>query len=129
MGTARGGTILVVEDEPAVRGLLSAVLQKAGYKMHEAASGAEALAQLERIPKLDLLITDVIMPEMTCVEVARRVVQIRPGTPVLYMSGYADEVLQHEDVVVGSSFLQKPFRPDVLMSKVRDIVENVATLR
>jgi PAS domain S-box-containing protein len=129
VGTARGGTILVVEDEPAVRGLLAAVLQKAGYKMHEAASGAEALVQLETIPKLDLLITDVIMPEMTGVEVARRVVQIRPGTPVLYMSGYADEVLQHEDVVASSSFLQKPFRPDVLMSKVRDIVENVATVR
>jgi PAS domain S-box-containing protein len=130
VGTARGGTILVVEDEPAVRGLLSAVLQKAGYKLHEASSGAEALAQIDRIPKLDLLVTDVIMPEMTGVEVARRIVQLRPGTPVLYMSGYADEVLQHEDVVAGSSFLQKPFRPDVLMSKVRDIVEGVtATAR
>jgi CheY-like chemotaxis protein len=129
VGTARGGTILVVEDEPAVRGLLSAVLQKAGYTLHEAASGADALAELERIPTLDLLITDVIMPEMTGVEVARRVVQLRPGTPVLYMSGYADEVLQHEDVVAGSSFLQKPFRPDVLMSKVRDIVEGVGAIR
>ena len=129
VGTARGGTILVVEDEPAVRGLLSAVLQKAGYKLHEAASGKEALAQLERIASLDLLITDVIMPEMTGVEVARRVIQQRPGTPVLYMSGYADEVLQHEDVVANSCFIQKPFRPDVLMSKVRDIVEGVSASR
>jgi PAS domain S-box-containing protein len=129
VGTARGGTILVVEDEPAVRGLLSAVLQKAGYKLHEASSGAEALAELERIPHLDVLITDVIMPEMTGVEVARRVVQQRPGTAVLYMSGYADEVLQHEDVVPGSCFIQKPFRPDVLMSKVRDIVEGVGAGR
>ena len=129
VGTARGGTILVVEDEPAVRGLLAAVLQKAGYKLYEAASGAEALAELERIAQLDLLITDVIMPEMTGVEVARRVVQLRPGTAVLYMSGYADEVLQHEDIVAGSSFMQKPFRPDVLMSKVRDMVEGVAAGR
>jgi PAS domain S-box-containing protein len=129
VGTTRGGTILVVEDEPAVRGLLAAVLQKAGYRLYEAASGAEALAELERIAQLDLLITDVIMPEMTGVEVARRVVQLRPGTAVLYMSGYADEVLQHEDIVAGSSFMQKPFRPDVLMSKVRDMVEGVAAGR
>ena len=129
VGTTRGGTILVVEDEPAVRGLLAAVLQKAGYRLYEAASGAEALAELERIAQLDLLITDVIMPEMTGVEVARRVVQRRPGTAVLYMSGYADEVLQHEDIVTGSSFMQKPFRPDVLMSKVRDMVEGVAAGR
>jgi hypothetical protein len=66
---------------------------------------------------------------MTGVEVARRVVQQRPGTAVLYMSGYADEVLQHEDVVPGSCFIQKPFRPDVLMSKVRDIVEGVGAGR
>ena len=123
---SRGGTILVVEDEPSVRGLLSAVLRRAGYRLHEAASGPEALADLESIPHLDLLITDVIMPEMSGLEVARRVLAARPGTPVMYMSGYADEVLQHEDVVPGACFVQKPFRPDVLMSKVRDILEGVA---
>jgi CheY-like chemotaxis protein len=124
-----GGTILVVEDEPSVRGLLSAVLNRAGYRLYEASSGAEALATLEQIPHLDLLITDVLMPEMGGIELARRVLAARPGTPVLYISGYADEVLQHEDMVPGAIFVQKPFRPDVLMSKVRDVLEGVAAGR
>jgi PAS domain S-box-containing protein len=128
-GTARGGTILIVEDEVAVRGLLVAVLQKSGYHVYEATSGAEALALVGRLPDLDLLVTDVIMPEMTGIELARRIVRMRPGTPVLYMSGYADEVLDHEDMVPGASFLQKPFRPDVLMSKVRDVVEGAGVAR
>ena len=120
---AHGGTVLVVEDEPSVRGLVAAVLHRAGYRLYEAGSGAEALAMLDRIPRLDLLVTDLVMPEMGGVEVARRVLEARPGTPVLYMSGYTDDVLQHEDVVPGASFIQKPFRPDVLMSKVRDVAE------
>jgi len=118
------GTVLVVEDEPAVRALVGSVLRQRGYTLIEAGSAREAMGMLRdyRGP-LHLLVTDVIMPEMTGVELARRVVAERPLTPVLYMSGYADEVLRHEHALPGAAFLQKPFAPETLIERVREMLE------
>jgi CheY-like chemotaxis protein len=117
------GTILVVEDEPSVRAFVSMVLEARGYRLLEAASGREAIDLLHRShDAIDALITDVIMPEMSGVEVARRVVSEHPRAGVVYMSGYADEVLRHEHAAAGAVFLQKPFTPDVLLSRVRDVL-------
>ena len=118
------GTVLVVEDEPAVRALVGSVLRQRGYTLIEAGSAREAMGILRdfRGP-LHLLVTDVIMPEMTGVELARRVVAERPLTPVLYMSGYADDVLRHEHALPGAAFLQKPFAPETLIERVREMLE------
>jgi len=118
------GTVLVVEDEPAVRALVGSVLRQRGYTLIEAGSAREAMGMLRdyRGP-LHLLVTDVIMPEMTGVELARRVVAERPLTPVLYMSGYADDVLRHEHALPGAAFLQKPFAPETLIERVREMLE------
>jgi PAS domain S-box-containing protein len=118
------GTVLVVEDEAPVRSFVSMVLKTRGYRILEASSGREALDVLRRTRgSIDALITDVIMPEMSGVEVARRITAERPHIPVLYMSGYADEVLRHEHAPVGSVFLQKPFTPDVLLTRLREVIE------
>ena len=118
------GTVLVVEDEPAVRALVGSVLRQRGYTLIEAGTAREAMGILRdfRGP-LHLLVTDVIMPEMTGVELARRVVAERPLTPVLYMSGYADDVLRHEHALPGAAFLQKPFAPETLIERVREMLE------
>jgi two-component system, cell cycle sensor histidine kinase and response regulator CckA len=121
------GTVLVVEDEPAVRTLIVSVLRGQGLQVLEAGSGREALAVLDgHTSGIDLLITDVIMPEMTGVEVARRVHAEMPRVPVLYMSGYTDDVLLHEHAVPGAAFLQKPFPPDVLLRRVKQMLEPAA---
>jgi len=118
------GTILVVEDEPSVRAFVGMVLKARGYRLLEAGSGREALDLLRvSAEHIDALLTDVIMPEMSGVEVARRVMAVRPDVAVLYMSGYADEVLRHEHAPAGSVFLQKPFTPEVLLARVRDVIE------
>jgi CheY-like chemotaxis protein len=123
LATPGAGTVFVVEDEPAVRALVGSVLRQRGYTMMEASSGREALAMLRDYKgPLHLLVTDVIMPEMTGVELARRVVAVRPDTPVLYISGYADEVLRHEHALPGSAFLQKPFAPETLVERVREMM-------
>jgi DNA-binding response OmpR family regulator len=117
------GTVLVVEDEPSVRAFVSLVLKGRGYRLLEAASGRDALDLLHRAREpIHALITDVIMPEMSGVEVARRVTSVHPGVGVLYMSGYADEVLRYEHAPAGAVFLQKPFTPEVLLARLSDVI-------
>jgi two-component system, cell cycle sensor histidine kinase and response regulator CckA len=88
-----GETILVVEDEDAMREVTRRILTRHGYEVIVAASGAEALAIAERrASEIDVLVTDVVMPQMLGKEVADRVRAIRPGLHVLYMSGYAQPV-------------------------------------
>jgi PAS domain S-box-containing protein len=114
-------TILVVEDEPSVREMLSSMLDIAGYRVFLASDGQEALSVLAtRVGAIDLLITDVIMPGMSGVELAANVTQISPGTRVLYMSGYTyDVIAQGGALEEGTLLLQKPFRMDTLERTVR----------
>ncbi|MGH7506880.1 MAG: response regulator, partial [Longimicrobiales bacterium] len=117
-------TILLVEDESAVRALTSRVLRKYGYTVIEAPSGDEAVQLARRhTGTIDLLVTDVVMPGMSGREVADRIRASRPDTRILFTSGYTPEaILQHRVVTEGAPFLAKPFTPASLAAKVRHVL-------
>ena len=117
-------TILLVEDEPGVRELVRDALRLHGYTVLEARHGIEALLVGNQHPgTIHLLITDVVMPQMSGREVADCLRPIRPGIKVLYMSGYTENAVIHHGVLdPGTSFLQKPFTPDTLLQKVGDVL-------
>ncbi len=114
------GTVLLAEDEEAVRTLNGRVLEARGYRVLSAANAAEALALAERHGRPpDILVTDVVMPGASGRELARRMRERHPGLKVLFVSGYADETPPD----ASSSFLQKPFTPEGLVQRVREILE------
>jgi PAS domain S-box-containing protein len=117
---AGGGTILLIEDEPAVRLMTSRSLQEYGYGVVEASGSHQALGVLEGGDgRIDLLVTDVVLPGMDGPELARRAAELRPELPVLFMSGYTDEeILRRGLLREGQPFLQKPFTPEALAAKV-----------
>jgi CheY-like chemotaxis protein len=120
-------TILLVEDEAMVRKLARNVLELFGYRVLEAASGPEALKLCESEScQIDLLLTDVVMPEMSGKELAVRIAECCPKTGILFMSGYTDNAIVHQGVIdEGSHFVQKPFQTDVLLRKVREVLDSV----
>jgi two-component system cell cycle sensor histidine kinase/response regulator CckA len=121
---ANNGTILVVEDETAVRKLACNILQSHGYTVLEASSSPDAvrLAKTYKHP-IDLLLTDVVMPQMNGRDLYRRIASLRPGMKVLYMSGYTDDVIAHHGVLDAQiEFLQKPFTVDGLVGKVTEML-------
>jgi two-component system, cell cycle sensor histidine kinase and response regulator CckA len=124
---AEGGseTILIVEDEDMVRALASRGLREQGYTVIEARHGADALRQLEQHPStIDLVISDVVMPEMGGRELGRRLATLRPSMPVLYTSGYTGEdVIQRGLLDPDMPFQQKPFAPEDLARKVREMLD------
>jgi len=121
----RRGTILLVEDEEGVRALARRILAAQGYTVVEADGPRRALELLEEHDgPIELLLTDVVMPEMDGAELAARVTALRPETRVLFMSGYTDDAIAGRGLIAeGGRFLQKPFTPDGLVSKVRGILE------
>ena len=121
--SARGSeTVLVVEDQEPVRSFAVTVLKEHGYLVLDAASGDDALLLAERHPgPVHLLLTDVVMPHMTGKKLADRMTALRPEMKVLYMSGYAADVIARRDLLEsGAPYLAKPFAPDVLAAKVRE---------
>jgi PAS domain S-box-containing protein len=125
-GVSRGTeTILVVEDEPAVLALSQRALEAQGYVVLAASDATTALRLVERHGgTIHLLLTDVVMPGMSGRDLADQLAARRPGTRVLYMSGYpGDAVVQHGELQPGAAFLQKPFSPDSLARKVRDVLD------
>ncbi len=117
-------TILLVEDEKAVSGLIEAVLRREGYRIIVAANGLEAMAVVEaRNLKPDLLLTDVIMPEMGGPELAKRLVERMPDIKVLYSSGYTDSALTQRGALEdGVELIQKPFAPEDLVTRVQELL-------
>jgi PAS domain S-box-containing protein len=117
-------TVLVVEDQPDLRGLFREVLQAKGYTVLQADTGKAALDIVNRhAGTIHLLITDIIMPGMRGWEVARRVTALRPELKVLYISGHTDtDLLEEGALSPGEVLLEKPFRPEVLLLKVRHVL-------
>ncbi|MGZ4333220.1 MAG: PAS domain S-box protein [Gaiellaceae bacterium] len=121
-------SILLVEDEAVVRQLVAESLESNGYTVLQAGDGPSALELLRRhTGEVDLLVTDVVMPGMSGPEVAAAVAAMRPGTQVLYISGYTDSAIDHHGVLEpGIAFLQKPFGADDLARKVREVLDGAA---
>jgi CheY-like chemotaxis protein len=118
-------TILVVEDQPEVRRLAVAALQKYGYTVYAACSGDEALSLLHEMSvTVDLLVTDVVMPGMNGLTLAQKLSESRPELRVLFMSGYTDDAIAHYGVLLepGGPYLQKPFTPESLGERVRQVL-------
>jgi len=119
-------TILVVEDEPAVRELTCVLLEDAGYTVLESSGVEDAMETAKDAQrKIDLLLTDVVMPRLDGRELANQMVSLRPDLKVLYMSGYSDDVILHRGVLTqGTVLVQKPFTKRTLLQKVRETLDS-----
>lgn len=127
-GVSLGGTetVLLAEDERLVRSMVALVLRGQGYQVMEAATGLEALEifQSQEPGSIQMLLTDVVMPQMGGIELAQRIRNIQPNTKVLFASGYAQEPLfLAGDPSQQTRFIQKPFLPDALALKVREVLD------
>jgi len=124
--TPRGSeTILLVEDEDQVRALATKVLERQGYEVFHAHDAAAAIALAKKHEgRIDLLLTDVVMPKMSGRELVEKLGPTRPDMKVLFMSGYTDDTIVHHGVLgAGVAFLQKPITPDTLARKVREVLD------
>ncbi|MFT3925786.1 MAG: response regulator [Myxococcales bacterium] len=119
------GTVLVVEDHDMVRGMIANTLQAQGYDVRTAAQALDALAAVSRGEvEPDLLLVDILMPQMKGTELAEKLRELRPTLPVIYMSGYSEQLLGREQLLgVATSFLKKPFTSISLVRKVHDALE------
>jgi two-component system, cell cycle sensor histidine kinase and response regulator CckA len=123
-----GYTVLVVDDEEAVRRLACRMLTWTGYQALEATHGREAIATLEQhAGGIHLVLTDIKMPGMNGRELGRQVEQRWPGKPILYMSGFASEVFRGGLLEPGAPFLAKPFTQEDLAIKVRSLLAGSST--
>lgn len=116
-------TILLVEDDEAIRMLVDWILTEAGHKVLAAANGKEALQICQTLPKVDMVMTDVIMPYMSVGEMVKELKKIYPGLKILYSSGYADSIIADQGVVApGTYFIAKPFNMDELIDKIAEVL-------
>ena len=119
-------TVLLVEDEPLVRGFAARALRKQGYHLLEASNGSEALRVAERHAEetIHLLLTDVVMPGMMGRELAEKLQPLSPKMRVLYMSGYTNSAIVHHGILEpGMNYIQKPFALEALARKVREVLD------
>jgi len=121
-------TILLVEDDAQILSVASVILRELGYRVIATARPGDALRHASEIEEIDLLLTDVVMPEISGPELARRLLVLRPSLKVLCMSGYTDDALvRHGAAEAGMAYLQKPFTPDTLARKVRSVLDGPMT--
>ena len=121
-------TVLFAEDQDAVAAVVRATLQLCGYRVLEAHNGSEAMSLCERYDgTIPLLVTDIVMPGMGGPELAAAVRKHRPETKVLFISGYSERAFSSHGILdADAGFLQKPFMPEVLAQKVREILDGTA---
>jgi CheY-like chemotaxis protein len=130
--TLRGSeTILLVEDDDQVRVVARGILRGRGYYVMEARNAGEALLHSEKHSgTIHLLLSDVVMPQMSGPELAKRLASTRPDMKVLCMSGYTDDsIVRHGVLEAHIAYLQKPFTPDALTTRVREVLEGVAQMQ
>ena len=118
-------TVLLVEDEDAVRTVTRRILERDGFRVLEARSGNEGMAAARSSTSpIDLLITDVLLPDIGGGEVAREIVKVQPQIRVLYLSGFSDETLVVQGIAAApANFIQKPFTSEVLRERIRNLLE------
>jgi CheY-like chemotaxis protein len=119
-------TILLVEDDPALREMAAILLRRLGYTVLAAANGIEALSikQQSGVGHIDLLFTDVVMPHMSGKELADRVRRLHPHTRVLFTSAYTENAIVHQGMLAkGTALLSKPFTPMALANKLREVLD------
>ena len=120
VGPAQPGVsvVLMVDDEPAVRGLFATTIRREGYHVVEARNGVEALDVTAKAGRVDLVVTDVVMPVMKGPELAERLRDQYPDLPFIFVSGY----LVDENLGPNAYMLQKPFKRDELLQKINDLI-------
>ena len=119
-----GQSVLLVEDEPAVRSLVRLLLQRAGYRVIDAPDSSEAERRFEEVGGVDLLVTDVVMPGGRGTDLYRRLVLRRPGLRVMFMSGYSEDISFDQNTLApGMVFMEKPFSAETLLSKAKAVLE------
>jgi two-component system, cell cycle sensor histidine kinase and response regulator CckA len=118
-------TVLLVEDDPLVRGLSSRVLRQRGYDVLEAGDGAEVLQVAQgQTREIHLMLTDVVMPNMGVKELTDQLKALHPHLKVLFTSGYTDEaIVNHGVLEPGIEFIEKPFSPAALLNRIRQVLE------
>jgi CheY-like chemotaxis protein len=120
--------VLVVDDEPTVRRFARRVLAEQGYEVHEAADGAEALDMVRAtFDRLDVVVSDIVMPKLNGVELLHRLAIVRPQLPVILMSGYAGPQLTERGIEAPCSILAKPFSAESLVAEVRRCIRGQPT--
>src|SRR5260370_21714130 len=124
--TRQRETILVIDDEPMVLGLADSMLTRFGYKAIAVASGKEALRLFEKSPDIEvhLAVVDLVMPEMSGVELVERIHKLRPGLPVLHFSSYSEDDSLRPTFAKGVPFIAKPFTSLQLTKKIREMLDN-----
>lgn len=122
-----GATILLVEDDPAVRDITAHILEARGYKALVARSPEEAVSIAKSDARIDMLLTDVVMPQMNGREVSAAVAALRPGIKTLYVSGYTQDVFDSQEIMIEEiNLLPKPFTANQLVATIRETLEGVA---
>jgi len=119
-------TILLVEDDPSLREMATSLLQRLGYTVLAASNGVEAMTLIHQPDRkhVDLLFTDVVMPQMTGNELAERVRNIHPHTKILFTSAYTESAVSLQgNLKQGIALLQKPFTPSALAERIRKILD------
>ena len=125
---SKHATVLVVEDDPLVRAIIRRTLTEAGFSVLDAEDGHQALAIVARDQRIDLVLTDVAMPDLGGRELAQRLSHLLPGVPIIFMSGYTDDDLTRRGLLdSGIPFLEKPFSPQDLARLVQDVLHGVPT--
>jgi DNA-binding NtrC family response regulator len=121
--TSAGQTVLLVDDEAAVRRFAARVLEREGYLVHEARDGAEALDLVRKGGSFEVVVSDIVMPRLNGVELMQALASSHPDLPVILMSGYATAALSDLGIVAPCSILAKPFPPERLLEEVRRCIQ------